>query len=436
MEDSATRRLGRAMVPVGAGVLVLALVASLWALTMRERANKRLYLEYEVYKAMTALSDLARMQAAVDDDIKNVIAFGLYAPDGSAIAIYGGAPAEMGPESRYGSRFTVGDSSAVLIRSMGGDLPGRRMMGGDAPGRRMMGGDSSGRMRDGFPPEPADSMARMPSFAYIEYSTEGLKAEEAALLLAAAIATAALAGLYALIVAMNRRYAASKEREAKDRELVELGQAARTIAHEIKNPLGVIRIQCGILRRGADEATASGLSIIDDEAIRLADLADRIRSFLKSGGDGVAPAAAGRFLADFIGRYAGVVEADIDIDDGAVVDIDRDRITEALDNIVANALEASAGAPEKPRLEARARQRRLTVAVLDRGKGVPPDSLGRVFEPFFTTKERGSGLGLALARKNVRASGGELSYADRPGGGAAFTVSIPLSRKPEGRKRD
>jgi len=427
------------MVPVGAGVLVLALVASLWALTMRERANKRLYLEYEVYKAMTALSDLARMQTPVDDDIKNVIAFGLYELDGKAIAVYGDAPSEMGPESRYGSRFTVGDSSAVLIRSMGGDLPGRRTMGGDAPGRRMMGGDSSGRMRGGFPPEApptAAAMSRAPALSYIEYSTEGLKAEEAALLLAAAIATAALAGLYALIVAMNRRYAASKEREAKDRELVELGQAARTIAHEIKNPLGVIRIQCGILRRGADEATASGLSIIDDEAIRLADLADRIRRFLKSGGDGVAPVAAGRFLADFTGRYAGVVEADIDIDDGAVVDIDRDRITEALDNIVANALEESAGAPEKPRLEARARQRRLTVAVLDRGKGVPPDSLGRVFEPFFTTKERGSGLGLALAKKNVRASGGELSYADRPGGGAAFTVSIPLSRKPGDRKRD
>ena len=428
MDDSVTRRLGRAVVPLGAGVLVLALVASLWALTIRERANKRLYLEYEVYKAMTALSDLARMQTAVDDDVKNVIAFGLYAPDGTAIAVYGDAPAEMEPENRAmpPSRFSVGDSSAVLIRSMGGDLPGRRMMGGDAPGR----------MRGGFPPEPAVSMARMPSFAYIEYSTEGLKAEEAALLLAAAIATAALAGLYALIVAMNRRYAASKEREAKDRELVELGQAARTIAHEIKNPLGVIRIQCGILRRGADEATVSGLTIIDDEAIRLADLADRIRRFLKSGDDGVAPVAAGRFLADFIGRYAGVVEADIDIDDGAVIDIDQGRITEALDNIVANALEASAGAPEKPRLEARARQRRLTVAVLDRGKGVAPDSLGRVFAPFFTTKERGSGLGLALARKNVRASGGELSYADRPGGGAMFTVSIPLSRKPGDRKRD
>jgi len=434
MEDSVTRRLGRASVPLGAGVLVLALVASLWALTVRERANKRLYLEYEVYKAMTALSDLVRMQTPVDEDIKNVIAFGLYAPDGSAIAVYGDAPQEMELDDRASSRFSVGASSAILIRSMGGDLPGRRMMGSDAPGRRMMGGDAPGRMRGGLSLDPAVPVGIMPSFAYIEYSTEGLKAEEAALLLAGLIATAALAGLYALIVAMNRRYAVSKEREAKDRELVELGQAARTIAHEIKNPLGVIRIQCGILRRGADEATTSGLAIIDDEAMRLADLADRIRRFLKSGDEGVGPVAADRFLADFVGRYAGVVEADVDLGSGAVIEIDEARITEALDNIVANALEASSGSGDRPRVEARTRQRRLTICVLDRGPGIPPERVGRVFEPFFTTKERGSGLGLALARKNVRASGGELSYADRPGGGAEFTVSIPLSAKPDGRR--
>lgn len=422
--------------PVGAGILVMALIASLWVLTIRERANKRLYLEYEVYKAMTALSDLVRMQGPVEEDIKNVIAFGLYAPDGSAIAVYGDAPPEMGPEYRATSQLSVGDSSVVLIRSMGGDLPERRMMGGESPGRRMMGGESPGRMRgvvQSSPPVPDTVLSRPPALSYIEYSTEGLKAEETALLIAAAIATAALAGLYAVIVAMNRRYTASKDREAKDRELVELGQAARTIAHEIKNPLGVIRIQCGILRRGADEATASGLAVIDDEAMRLADLADRIRRFLKSGDEGLGPVHAARFMAEFSGRYAGVVETDIDLDPGAVVNIDGARVTEALDNIVANALEASAGSGERPVLEARVRQRRLTVGVLDRGPGIPLDRAGRVFEPFYTTKERGSGLGLALARKNIAASGGDLSYADRPGGGAAFTVSIPILRKQEGR---
>jgi signal transduction histidine kinase len=56
--------------------------------------------------------------------------------------------------------------------------------------------------------------------------------------------------------------------------------------------------------------------------------------------------------------------------------------------------------------------------------------LPRLFEPFNTTKPKGSGLGLALARKNIEAFGGTVSYADRPGGGAIFTVSLPLG-KPE-----
>ena len=337
MRKPVLRLLGRTIVPVGAGLLVLALAASVWALTLRERANKRLYLEYEVYKAVTALTDIVRLQSLGADDVKDVLGFGLYAPDGSPIARYGDAPEMMAPlgPGMPMSRFTLGDSSVILVRSLGGDLPGRRMM---------LGTDRSGRMRGampaapGNPSDPEPMAAKVPAFSYIEISTMGYKKEEAMLLATAVVATVTLAGLYAVIVLMNARYAESKEREAKDRELVELGQAARTIAHEIKNPLGVIRIQCGLLRRNADEATVAGLAVIDDEAMRLADLADRIRRFLKSGEEGTTPVGARRYLDDFASRYADKVESDIGVDDGVVIHIDEPRMTEALDNIVSNAL--------------------------------------------------------------------------------------------------
>jgi len=429
MRKPVLRLLGRALVPIGAGALVLALAASVWALTMRERANKRLYLEYEVYKSVTALTDIVRLQSLSADDIKNVIGFGLYASDGSPISLYGDAPEAMAPPGPGApvSRFTLGESSVTLVRSLGGDLPGRRMM---------FSSDRAGRMRGmapampGNPPGSDEAAARIPAFSYIEISTVGYKAEETMLLVTAIVATMALAGLYAVIVIMNRRYGASKEREAKDRELVELGQAARTIAHEIKNPLGVIRIQCGLLRRGADEATVAGLAVIDDEAMRLADLADRIRRFLKSGEEGAAQVGARRFLEEFAARYADTVESELDVDEGVVISVDETRLTEALDNIVANALEASRfTAGSKPRLEARIKSRRLVLGILDRGPGVPPDAVGRIFEPFFTTKERGTGLGLALARKNIESFGGSVSCSDRPGGGAAFTVLVPAERQ-------
>jgi len=419
------RLIGRAVVPLGAGILVLALTASVWALTLRERANKRLYLEYEVHKSLTSLSDLQRLQTLRDDDFSNVLAFALYAMDGSVITSYGNAPQHMdkiGPNT-VPSRFELGESSVILMRALGGELPGRRMM---------MGTDRSGRMRNQSPPPVppaiADPIAKVPTYSYIEISTVGFRAEEMMSLVLATSATIALAGLWVVIIAMNRRYALSKVREARDRELVELGQAARTIAHEIKNPLGVIRIQCGILRKGASEATVAGLAVIDDEAQRLAELADRIRRFLKSGDEGVMPVRARRFLGDFSSRYAGMIDADFEMDDGVVVAIDESRMTEALDNIVTNAIEAGAGGVEKPRMEVRVKALRLYVSILDRGPGVAPLDAGRIFEPFFTTKNRGSGLGLALARKNVEASGGTVTYADRPNGGSVFTVTLPLEK--------
>ncbi len=420
------RLIGRAIVPLGAGVLALALAASVWTLTLRERANKRLYLEYEVHKSVTSLTDLVRLETLRDEDFKNVLAFGLYAPDGSAITNYGRAPRTLdafGPGTPS-SRFMLGESSVILIRALGSELPGRRMM---------MGSDRTGRMRNqalpfSQPPGLADPLTLVPAFSYIEISTVGFKSEEMMGLVTASGATLALAGLWLVIVTMNRRYAASKDREARDHELVELGQAARTIAHEIKNPLGVIRIQCGILRKGANDATVAGLAVIDDEAQRLAELADRIRRFLKSGDEGARPVQANRYLSDFMARYAGELDADFDIAEDILVTIDEARITEALDNIVTNAIEASDGGLEKPRMEVRIKTHRLNVSTLDRGPGIESQIASRIFEPFFTTKARGSGLGLALARKNVESFGGTITHTDRAGGGSIFTVTLPLEK--------
>lgn len=445
MRELARKRLGRLALPLGAGVLMLALTASLWALTLREQANRRLYLEYEVHKVVTAMTDLVRFRTLEADDVEDVIGFGLYALDGGAVSLYGEAPASMNVTSMgyVPSSFTLRESSVVMIRSIGGELLGRRTMMGPermAPdrgarwrdliqGRQGSPGDSS------YPPPPPSSDAaavdprtnRLPVISYIEFSTQGFLAEQRLFLLIAVAATVAVAGLYLMLLAMNRGYAEAKDREARDRELVELGQAARTIAHEIKNPLGVIRIQCGLLKRGASTEAIAGLTIIDDEALRLAALADRIRSFLKSGDAEPARLDARAYLEDFAVRYQGSLDAAIGVGAGVSVLADEARLTEALDNLVSNAIDASRGAAEPPRLEAAVKSRRLVVSVLDRGGGVPAGQADRIFEPFFTTKERGSGLGLALARKNVEAGGGQIAYADRPGGGAAFTVSLPLA---------
>ena len=71
---------------------------------------------------------------------------------------------------------------------------------------------------------------------------------------------------------------------------------------------------------------------------------------------------------------------------------------------------------------------RIVATVRDTGPGIAPDELTRIFEPFYTTKEvgRGTGLGLAIAYGIVREHGGEISAANAPGGGAIFTVELPV----------
>lgn len=427
MQRAIPRSFDRLLVPLAAGILVLALAAAVWTITLRERSNRRLYLEYDVYKALTALTDLVRAQSIGADDIRNVRGFGLYGPDGTGITVYGSAPASMDPsaQSMPPSRFSLGDESATMIRMLGGDLPGRRMM---------MNNYERGMRNRGQPPAPGMGLVPfvpgaegLPAIAYIEYATGGFKTEQAVLLGVAAIVTGALGLLYGVIIMMNARYADARQREARNRELLELGQAARTIAHEIKNPLGVIRIQCGLLKRSADEATLAGLSVIDGEAIRLADLAERIRAYLKSDDAPHDAIAARQFLESFIARYSGSIESMIVVGADVHVAANKAWLIEALDNIVANALEASAPGEEKPVIEAYVRQHQLRIAIMDRGPGIAEDHADRIFEPFFTTKARGSGLGLALAKKNMEACGGTVRYERRSGGGSSFVITVPVT---------
>jgi signal transduction histidine kinase len=67
------------------------------------------------------------------------------------------------------------------------------------------------------------------------------------------------------------------------------------------------------------------------------------------------------------------------------------------------------------------------VEVLDRGTGLPREIAARLFEPYVSTRKRGSGLGLSLTRDIARQHGGEVTLADRPGGGARARLVLPLA---------
>jgi signal transduction histidine kinase len=108
----------------------------------------------------------------------------------------------------------------------------------------------------------------------------------------------------------------------------------------------------------------------------------------------------------------------------------RSQIDQVFLNLLANAAQAITGAGAIT-IETRVEGESAVVAVSDTGPGIPPDVIGRIFDPFFTTKPvgEGTGLGLSISYEILKKHGGDIRAESPPGGGATFTVRLPLTRK-------
>jgi signal transduction histidine kinase len=107
------------------------------------------------------------------------------------------------------------------------------------------------------------------------------------------------------------------------------------------------------------------------------------------------------------------------------MEIDRALLRQAILNLVKNGLEALSRGGALT-ISSRARGDVVEVAVADTGPGIAPEVADRLFEQFFTTKPQGTGLGLSISRQIIEEHGGELAWANRPGGGAVFTIRLPV----------
>jgi two-component system, NtrC family, sensor histidine kinase HydH len=114
---------------------------------------------------------------------------------------------------------------------------------------------------------------------------------------------------------------------------------------------------------------------------------------------------------------------------------DEGLLRQAILNLTRNAAEACAGAANGARILIRGELQKSSqlaqqrLIIFDNGPGIPPSVQGKLFRPFFTTKARGTGLGLAVVQKIIVQHGGTVDARNRPEGGAAFIVTLPLSRE-------
>jgi two-component system nitrogen regulation sensor histidine kinase GlnL len=223
-----------------------------------------------------------------------------------------------------------------------------------------------------------------------------------------------------------------------------LGTIALGLAHEIRNPLSGIKGAAQLLRANlGDPAQVHATDIIIREVDRLDGLLEELRGLSSPPPLQLGPVNIHRILNDVLALQrqapewgAVILRTEFDPSLPAVLG-DPAQLTQVFLNLVKNAAEALDGGGTvtvltriETRYHVRSRSQRrqfLSVIVADDGPGVPEHIQHQLFSPFFTTKSRGTGLGLAVCHRIVSEHGGTIAHEPRPGGGARFRVTLPVS---------
>ena len=247
--------------------------------------------------------------------------------------------------------------------------------------------------------------------------------------------------------------AVERERMADDAAEMEAGRradAARTailhaISHDLRSPLTAITTAGSALRAAnlTDAERSELIEVIEGEGARLAKLVDDLLDLSKIEAGAVAPQADWCDLHDVVGSAAAHVHGDHPIEfalppDLPLVRADAAQLERVFSNLIENAIKFSP--PLAPvRITAGVGSGRVTVRVIDRGRGIPAQSRARIFEPFYRGRRgdgssagsSGSGLGLAICRGFVEANGGQIVLQSGVSQGTSFAVSFPVVRQPE-----
>ncbi|HEX6322384.1 MAG TPA: ATP-binding protein [Vicinamibacterales bacterium] len=219
------------------------------------------------------------------------------------------------------------------------------------------------------------------------------------------------------------------QREAAQRErLSSLGRLSTVIAHEVRNPLMIIKGALHPLRQpDVDPAVVRGAAAdIEEEVARLNRIVTDVLDFARPVTFSLAPADVNEVCRDAVRAVAdGGAPVALRLDERlAPIRTDAERLRQTLINVLANAQHAVAGGGAIE-LSTRREPDGIALAVRDTGPGIPREALPRIFEPYFTTKRAGTGVGLAVAKNIIEGLGGTVTAESGQGGGTVITMHLP-----------
>lgn len=230
---------------------------------------------------------------------------------------------------------------------------------------------------------------------------------------------------------MLEELAARQRRLVDNERMAAIGHLAAGVAHELNNPIGIIR---GYLKtmdaRDDPETLAEELGILDEEARHCQRIAEDLLAYARPRELSLERLDLGAFIEETLRRFRESPAArgstlTVNVEPFEL-EADATRLRQVLHNLVLNAVQASVG-PAEVGVSGQPEAGGYRIDVADRGPGIPAEDRGRIFEPFYTKRKGGSGLGLSVCQGIVRAHGGSIEACPRDGGGSVFVVRLPAT---------
>lgn len=416
-------------------LILLSAFVFLYSLFSSELSRQKINTEFYVYQTSIALTETYINGEELNfDSIPTILGFGLYNEEGFSLYKFGSAPEQL--ERRNDifntNQILMTNNSMTIARRLGLAGMMRHKYSKNLMQNKMrMQGLNLQQGNNQIKNKTLALSMTEPKYSWIEFDiSESLitKKNTNLIFLTISISFIILIILSIFFLFRINRY---KKRIQEHTHLVQLGEAAKILSHEIKNPLGIIRIQVGLLKKSLLAEYQRNLEIIDEETVRLSKLADQIRDFLQGESKRDTSILASKILKQCKDRYGDIIR----IDENSVLKdfslkVNLENLIIILDNLIRNAIESEGKEP--PLMYFRNSGKLIFICIRDYGKGIKKEETNRLFELFYTTKVKGSGIGLALSQKYAQEMDGYLKYKKMEDVGSEFCLALPFKREKNG----
>lgn len=205
-------------------------------------------------------------------------------------------------------------------------------------------------------------------------------------------------------------------------------EIARQVAHEIKNPLTPMRLKIQQMMRtnAENEQLAASLNSLINQIDTLSEIADSFSAFAKMPPPNNEKVPISDLLQEVAQLYqTEKVSIDSEVEEGRWVFADPGILSRVFNNLLLNGIQSVMSGPAQLKVSLQEKDQKIVIQVVDNGRGIPEQERKKIFTPYFSTKEKGTGIGLAIAKKGIEQAGGSIWFESEVDEGTTFTVILP-----------